>query len=301
MPSFLASRTISPRSSARTAASTLDSGSSSRNTLGRRTIARAIATRWRCPPDSCDGRRRSRWSTPPSRAISSTRALTTASSGDGSVRNGKAMFSAIVRCGYSAKSWNTIATCRCRVGRWSIGCPSSRTVPLVAGSSPATMRRMVVLPQPLGPRSTTNSLSATSRSTPLTATVPSSYTLVTPASAMAAMYLSDLPGGTRGKAARDVPSMPTRPPPGKAAMKLKLDLHDIYNRGQDIDRALRAVIDEAVAKKITLVEIIPGKGSGQLKKRVLRFLDQKDIKARYHRVEKDGQNWGRLFIHFRFK
>ncbi len=84
-------------------------------------------------------------------------------------------------------------------------------------------------------------------------------------------------------------------------MKLKLDLHDIYNRGQDIDRALRAVIDEAVAKKITLVEIIPGKGSGQLKKRVLRFLDQKDIKARYHRVEKDGQNWGRLFIHFRFK
>jgi len=95
--------------------------------------------------------------------------------------------------------------------------------------------------------------------------------------------------------------MPTRPPPGKAAMKLKLDLHDIYNRGQDIDRALRAVIDEAVAKKITLVEIIPGKGSGQLKKRVLRFLDQKDIKARYHRVEKDGQNWGRLFIHFRFK
>ena len=52
-------------------------------------------------------------------------------------------------------------------------------------------------------------------------------------------------------------------------MKLKLDLHDIYNRGQDIDRALRAVIDEAVAKKITLVEIIPGKGSGQLKKRVL--------------------------------
>ena len=84
-------------------------------------------------------------------------------------------------------------------------------------------------------------------------------------------------------------------------MKLKLDLHDVYNRGQDIDRALRAVIDEAVAKKITLVEIIPGKGSGQLKKRVLRFLDQKEIRALYHRVEKDGQNWGRLFVHFRFK
>jgi DNA-nicking Smr family endonuclease len=84
-------------------------------------------------------------------------------------------------------------------------------------------------------------------------------------------------------------------------VKLKLDLHEIFNRGQDIDRALRAIIDEAVAKKATLVEIIPGKGSGQLKKRVLRFLDQKEIRALYHRVEKDSHNFGRLFVHFRWK
>ena len=32
-------------------------------------------------------------------------------------------------------------------------------------------------------------------------------------------------------------------------MKLKLDLHDIYNRGTDIDRALRDIIDEAIDKK----------------------------------------------------
>lgn len=83
-------------------------------------------------------------------------------------------------------------------------------------------------------------------------------------------------------------------------MKLKLDLHDIFNKGSDIDRALRGIIDEAIAKKVTLVEIIPGKGSGALKKKVLRFLDQKDIKQLYHRVEKDGDNWGRLFVHFKF-
>lgn len=82
-------------------------------------------------------------------------------------------------------------------------------------------------------------------------------------------------------------------------MKLTLDLHDIYNRGGDIDRALRDIIDEAVEKKVRLVEIIPGKGSGQLKKRVLRYLDQKDVKARYHRVEKDSRNFGRIFVHFR--
>lgn len=32
-------------------------------------------------------------------------------------------------------------------------------------------------------------------------------------------------------------------------VKLTLDLHDSYNRGADIDRALRAVMDEAVAKR----------------------------------------------------
>jgi DNA-nicking Smr family endonuclease len=86
-----------------------------------------------------------------------------------------------------------------------------------------------------------------------------------------------------------------------AGVKLKLDLHEIFNRGQSIERALNGIIAEAVAKKATLVEIIPGKGSGQLKKRVLRFLDQKEVKALYHRVEKDAQNFGRVFVHFRWK
>ena len=84
-------------------------------------------------------------------------------------------------------------------------------------------------------------------------------------------------------------------------MKLKLDLHDIYNRGGEIERALNGIIQEAVQKKAELVEIIPGKGSGQLKKTVLRFLERKDVKALYHRVEKDSKNFGRLFVHFRWK
>ena len=85
------------------------------------------------------------------------------------------------------------------------------------------------------------------------------------------------------------------------AVKLKLDLHDVYNRGHEVDRALQDIIDQAIAKRASVVEIIPGKGSGQLKKRVLRFLDQKQIKQLYHRVEKDSKNFGRLFVHFRWK
>ncbi|WKZ34491.1 MAG: Smr/MutS family protein [Anaerolineales bacterium] len=82
--------------------------------------------------------------------------------------------------------------------------------------------------------------------------------------------------------------------------KLKLDLHEIYNRGDKIDAELNRIVEEAIDRKIALVEIIPGKGSGQLKKKVMRFLNQNHIKKLYHRVEKDDKNFGRIFIHFRF-
>jgi dsDNA-specific endonuclease/ATPase MutS2 len=75
------------------------------------------------------------------------------------------------------------------------------------------------------------------------------------------------PIGSRGAIAHD------------GCVKLKLDLHDIYTHGDEIELALRASIEEAVAKKVSLVEIIAGKSSGQLKKRVLRFLNRKEIKA----------------------
>ena len=81
--------------------------------------------------------------------------------------------------------------------------------------------------------------------------------------------------------------------------KLKLDLHEIYNRGDKIETELNRIIQEAVDNRIKLVEIIPGKGSGQLKKKVLRFLNQSHIKALYHRVEKDDKNFGRIFVHFK--
>ena len=79
--------------------------------------------------------------------------------------------------------------------------------------------------------------------------------------------------------------------------KLTLDLHDIFNKHRDIERALRDIMQEAKDKNVKIVEIIPGKGSGQLKKRVLKFLERnRDL---YHRVDKDSKNWGRLFVRFK--
>ena len=79
--------------------------------------------------------------------------------------------------------------------------------------------------------------------------------------------------------------------------KFTVDLHDIFNKSKDIEKALENALIDAREKKARMVEIIPGKGSGQLKKRVLKFLERN--RGLYHRVEKDSNNWGRLFVHFK--
>ena len=82
--------------------------------------------------------------------------------------------------------------------------------------------------------------------------------------------------------------------------RIKLDLHDVYNDTNAIDVALRNVFEQAIQRKIREVEIIPGKGSGQLRKKVERFLQQPHIKPLYHRIENDSKNFGRLFVYFKF-
>jgi DNA-nicking Smr family endonuclease len=77
---------------------------------------------------------------------------------------------------------------------------------------------------------------------------------------------------------------------------MTLDLHDIFNKHKEIESALKGILAEARDSGIDIVEIIPGKGSGQLKNRVLKFLERnRDL---YKRVEKDPKNWGRLFVRF---
>lgn len=81
---------------------------------------------------------------------------------------------------------------------------------------------------------------------------------------------------------------------------LTLDLHEIFNKSLKIDKALNDIIYEANEYRIRTVEIITGKGSGQLKKKVLRFLAQPEIKKLYHRIEKDSKNFGKIYVYFKF-
>ena len=82
--------------------------------------------------------------------------------------------------------------------------------------------------------------------------------------------------------------------------KIKLDLHKIYNSSEAVDKALQQAFDDAIRNKIREVEIIPGKGSGQLRRKVERFLQQPHVKPLYQRIENDSKNFGRLFVFFRF-
>jgi hypothetical protein len=82
-------------------------------------------------------------------------------------------------------------------------------------------------------------------------------------------------------------------------MSLVLDLHSLFRIDRDIDSAVRGAIFKAARTGEPLVEIIPGKGSGQLRKRVLALLGQQHLKKLYHRVEEDTTNSGRILVHFR--
>jgi dsDNA-specific endonuclease/ATPase MutS2 len=80
---------------------------------------------------------------------------------------------------------------------------------------------------------------------------------------------------------------------------LTLDLHPIFRNNRDIDLALRETLFRAARTGVDVLQIIPGKGTGQLKKRVLAFLAQTHIKKLYVRVETDATNSGRILVHFR--
>lgn len=82
--------------------------------------------------------------------------------------------------------------------------------------------------------------------------------------------------------------------------RIKVDLHHIYNNSKAIDKALEDAFNNAIENKIKEIEIIPGKGSGQLRKKVERFLQLPHIKPLYHRIENDSKNFGRLFVYFKF-
>src|SRR5262245_36182610 len=140
--SFKVSRVISSRA---------PNGSSINKIRGSETSARAIATRWRMPPDSSCGSACSRPARPTSRRSSSGRPCPVWSRLRGPTSSGSRTFSSAERQGSKVASWNTKPSSRLSRAV-SGGPPSTVTEPCVGGTRSATNRRRVDLPQPDGPR-----------------------------------------------------------------------------------------------------------------------------------------------------
>jgi bifunctional pyridoxal-dependent enzyme with beta-cystathionase and maltose regulon repressor activities len=82
-------------------------------------------------------------------------------------------------------------------------------------------------------------------------------------------------------------------------MKLKLN---VYPAIADMEIRLAQIMDEAVAGRAKMVEIAYGEAGEDVKKRILNFLNRKDIRALYSRLEKtDKGSWGRVYVYFRWK
>ncbi len=160
--------------------SSADRGSSSSSTEGSTASARAIATRWRWPPESSPGRLFSWPRARRARAAASARsrrwrlAIPRASSP-------KATFSHTLISGKSARFWKISAVGRLFGPMPAMSSPPMSTRPVVGSRKPEIIRRIVVLPQPDGPRIEKNSPARTVRSVGWTA-VKSPNRIETPSS-----------------------------------------------------------------------------------------------------------------------
>ncbi len=79
-------------------------------------------------------------------------------------------------------------------------------------------------------------------------------------------------------------------------MKLKLNL---YPAVSDMEDKIARIIEEAVEKRAKIVEIAYGEAVDSVKKRILNFLNKKEIRQLYSRLEKTDKGWGRIYLYFR--
>ena len=133
-------------------------GSSRRRTFGSLTRALAMATRCCCPPERSVTSLFSKPSSPTIFSILFTFCSMTVLSTFFRF-SPKPMFSATFKWGKRAYFWNTVLTSLLYGGSLEISIPLNSTSPSLGSSKPAMIRRVVVFPHPLGPKSVRNSFS----------------------------------------------------------------------------------------------------------------------------------------------
>ena len=81
-------------------------------------------------------------------------------------------------------------------------------------------------------------------------------------------------------------------------MKLKLNLYPVIS---DMEAKIAGIIQEAVDGRAKMVELAYGTANDAVKKRILNFLNKKEIRRLYSRLEKTDKGWGRIYLYFRWE
>src|SRR6185437_5696693 len=240
--------------------------SSSRSTRGSAASARAIATRWRWPPESAPGTALSwRSSRPTWSPSSATRAARSPAVRSKCRRRTSSMHDAGVWRGSSELygSWNTIWVSRPRRRRSDArragelrSAPATAMRPEVGVSRPTSIRASVVLPEPDSPTTASDSRSATAKLTSSTATISSPRAAPRTRNTLRSRSTSRtaLPTRTRLLADRPQVDVHVLGPPTAHEARTQRPQHLLLRR------ALRLAIRAAVGERASLRRLEGGPG-----------------------------------------
>lgn len=67
-----------------------------------------------------------------------------------------------------------------------------------------------------------------------------------------------------------------------------------------MEERITRILEIAVEKRAKVVEIAYGEAVDSVKKRILNFLNKKEIRKLYSRLEKTDKGWGRIYLYFRW-
>ncbi len=81
-------------------------------------------------------------------------------------------------------------------------------------------------------------------------------------------------------------------------MKLKLNVYPVI---PDMELRIAEILQKAVDNKAKMVEIAYGEAAESVKKRILNYLNKKEVRCLYSRLEKTEKGWGRIYLHFRWE
>jgi hypothetical protein len=82
---------------------------------------------------------------------------------------------------------------------------------------------------------------------------------------------------------------------------MKLKLFVTAEMLEDLEQRLAEILTEARENRAKQVEISCGAISDEMRRRIVNFLNRKDVRAQYHRYEKTSSGWNRIIIHFRWE